>query len=453
MSLTAVILAAGKGTRMKSRLPKVMHPVHDKPMLVHVLDAARGAGVKRIIVVAGYGMEQVSAILGDKAEIVVQEEQLGTAHALLQTEPLLKNAKGQVIVLCGDTPLIRPATLTSLVEMQRAGGVAATLATMVLDDPTGYGRVVRGENGGVSGIVEHRDATPEEQGIKEVNAGLYCFGLEGLFEALKRVASDNVQNEYYLPDIIGIYHRAGRRVAALTVEDHEEMLGVNDRKQLAKASAVIRNRILDGLMLEGVTIVDPASTFIEGCVSIGQDTVIHPFTFIEGNSTIGDECHIGPGSRLVSVKVGDRAVVRDSVVLASEIGESARVGPFAHIRPGTVISKGVLVGDFVEIKNTVIGEGSKVPHLTYLGDTDVGEKVNIGAGTITCNYDGKNKFRTIIGDGAFIGSNANLVAPVEIGEGAVVAAGSTVTKDVPSEALGVARGKQKNIADWKKRKK
>ncbi|HZK18984.1 MAG TPA: bifunctional UDP-N-acetylglucosamine diphosphorylase/glucosamine-1-phosphate N-acetyltransferase GlmU [Clostridia bacterium] len=453
MSLTAVILAAGKGTRMKSRLPKVMHPIHDKPMLVHVLDAARGAGVNRIIVVAGYGMEQVSAIVGDNVEIVVQEEQLGTAHALMQAEPLLKDTEGEVIVLCGDTPLIRPETLKRLVEIHRANDVPATLATMVLDSPTGYGRVLRGKDGGVQGIVEHRDATREEHGIKEVNAGLYCFNLKGLFRALKQVASDNVQGEYYLPDIIAIYNRTGRKVAALVVEDREEMLGVNDRKQLAVASAAIRNRILDELMLSGVTIVDPSSTFIEGCVSIGQDTVIHPFTFIRGNSKIGSECHIGPGSRLVSVAVDDRAVVRDSVVLESKIGESATVGPFAHIRPGTVIGKGVSVGDFVEIKNTVIEEGSKVPHLTYLGDTDVGKRVNVGAGTITCNYDGKNKFRTVIGDGAFIGSNANLVAPVEIGKGAVVAAGSTVTKDVPPEALGVARGKQKNIADWKKRKK
>ncbi|MFA7468548.1 MAG: NTP transferase domain-containing protein, partial [Desulfotomaculaceae bacterium] len=299
MSLTAVILAAGKGTRMKSRLPKVLHHVHDRPMLMHVLDAVRGAGADRVIVVAGHGMEQVANILGDDVEIVVQKEQLGTAHALLQTKSLLRGVDGEVIVLCGDTPLIRPVTLTRLVEKHRENKASATLATVILDDPAGYGRVLRDTDGSVSGVVEHRDADLKVRQVQEVNAGLYCFDGTGLFAALEQIGSDNMQNEYYLPDIIGIYNRSGGKVIAQTVEDWEEMWGINDRKQLAAAAAVLKNRILDSLMLNGVTIVDPPSTFIEGGVTIGQDTVIEPFTLIKGESKIGCECCIGPCTRLI----------------------------------------------------------------------------------------------------------------------------------------------------------
>lgn len=450
--LAAVILAAGKGKRMKSRVPKVLHRVCGRPMVAHVLGAVRALQPDKILVVAGHGGDEVQRVVGEGVEIVFQEEQLGTAHALLQTEAHLRDFPGEILVLCGDTPLIRGATLADLVARHRRAGAAATLVTARLADPTGYGRVLRGEDGKVLGIREERDATGEERAVTEVNAGIYCFGTGDLFTLLRKVEANNEQGEFYLTDVIGQMVDRGLKVVTYPVEDPEEVLGINDRRQLALVEGIMRRRILNRLMLEGVTVVDPATTYVEAGVRVGCDTVLYPFTFLEGESEIGGECHIGPGVRLVNSRVGDRVTVQYSVVLDSVIEEGSQVGPFAHLRPGTHVGPRVRVGNFVEVKKSRLGEGSKVPHLSYIGDATIGEEVNVGAGTITCNYDGRHKWPTIIGERAFIGSNVSLVAPVEVGPEATVAAGSTITRDVPAGALGMARSRQMNILGWKKKR-
>ncbi|MCL6635566.1 MAG: bifunctional UDP-N-acetylglucosamine diphosphorylase/glucosamine-1-phosphate N-acetyltransferase GlmU [Peptococcaceae bacterium] len=453
MSLAAVVLAAGKGTRMKSRLPKVLHQLCGRPMISHVLDAVRGAGAGRIVVVVGHGADQVSRVIGEGASIALQAEQLGTGHALLQAGPFLDHFKGSVLVVCGDTPLITSSTLAGLAAEHVSSGAAATVLTAIVDEPHGYGRVIRDGEGRVIRIVEEKDAGPEEKLVREINTGIYCFAANGLFEALAGLRPANAQGEYYLTDIIGRYVEKGLPVRAATAGDPEEVSGINDRVQLARAERLMREAILEDLMRSGVTVVDPASTFIDRRVKIAPDTVIYPFTIIEGDSIIGEGCVIGPGTRLKDARVGESVTIQNSIVLESTVGNGAAIGPFAYLRPGTVIGKDVKVGDFVEIKKSFIGDGSKVPHLSYLGDAVVGRKVNIGAGTITCNYDGQRKWPTEIGDGAFIGSNANLVAPVKIGPGAYVGAGSTITKDIPGGALGVERARQTVVADWAKKKK
>lgn len=453
MCLAAVVLAAGKGTRMKSDLPKVLHEVCGRPLLSYVLEAVEGAGAKKIVVVVGDEWEESVKALSLKVETVVQKERLGTAHALQQAQSLLEDFSGDVLVVCGDTPLLKPATLQALVRQHKAHNAAATILTARIDDPSGYGRVIRGPQGEVTRIVEHKDASPEELQVDEINTGVYCFRVEGLFEALAAISSDNVQGEYYLTDIVDIYVSRGLRVAAYTAHNILEALGINDRSQLARVEKIMRREIIERLMASGVTVMDPASTFIDEKVKIGQDTIIYPFTIIEGVTTIGKKCIIGPSSRLVNVCLGNEVQVQNSVVLGSNIGDGTAVGPFAYIRPGTEVGRGVRIGDFVEIKKSTVGNGSKVPHLTYLGDAVVGERVNVGAGTITCNYDGKRKWPTVIGDDAFVGSNTNLVAPVEVGKGAVIGAGSTITKDVPAGALGVERSRQKNVPEWKKKKR
>lgn len=453
MGLAAVILAAGKGTRMKSELPKVLHRVCGKPMIAHVLDAVAEAGADKTITVVGHRGDDVAAVLGDGAKVVIQSEQLGTAHALMQAETALQGfTGGLVLVVCGDTPLVTGPTLSSLIRQHQNTGAAITVCTAVVDNPTGYGRVIRGKDDHVLRIVEQRDASLEELAVREINTGVYCFDARGLFRALSRIRPDNIQGEYYLTDMIDLYVKEGLTVRARVVPDAAEMQGINDRKQLAQVEAIMRQRINQRLMEAGVTIMDPGSTFIDDQVRVGRDTVIYPFTIIEGNTEIGVNCFVGPSSRLVNARLGDGSTLQHSIVLESELGAGCQVGPFAYIRPGCKLAGGVKVGDFVELKKAVIGEGSKVPHLSYLGDVQVGCRVNIGAGTITCNYDGKNKYTTRIGDNAFIGSNTNLVAPVEVGDRAVIGAGSTITKDVPAESLGVARGKQKNLAGWTARK-
>ncbi|MBO8127787.1 MAG: bifunctional UDP-N-acetylglucosamine diphosphorylase/glucosamine-1-phosphate N-acetyltransferase GlmU [Peptococcaceae bacterium] len=453
MALAAVILAAGKGTRMKSRRPKVLHPVAGLPMLHHVLRAVQDAGAQKVIVVAGYGFEQVKEAVAGQAEVVCQEEQLGTAHAVMQAEHLLQNFEGDILVVCGDTPLITGATLAALVAHHRNSRTAATVLTTELENPYGYGRVIRDNSGMVVQVVEQKDATAEEQAVKEINTGIYCFAAAGFFAALKEIGNANRQGEYYLPDIIGIYRRHGYQVASYRTDNPDEILGVNDRRQLAVVADLMRRRILDELMLSGVTVIDPASTFVDRGVVIAPDTVIAPFSLIEGNSVIGEDCRIGPYARLVDARIGSGVQLMQSTVIEAYVADRAVVGPYAYLRPGTRVGTGAKVGDFVELKKAIIGDGSKVPHLSYVGDAEVGAKVNIGAGTITCNYDGEKKHRTVIEDGAFIGSNANLVAPVRIGRGAYVAAGSTITEDVPAAALGVARSRQTNIEDWVTRKK
>jgi len=452
MSLAAVVLAAGKGTRMKSETPKVLHKVCGKPMVTHVIDAVERAGAGKIVVVVGYKGEEVEKELGNRVTVVYQPEQLGTAHALLQARPVLEGFTGHILVVCGDTPLVSEATLKNLVAEAERTGAAATVLTAELEDPTGYGRVIRDTSGQVSKIVEQKDAGPGELTVREINTGIYCFAAAGLFEALTSLDAGNAQGEYYLTDIIELYNQRGLKVAAASSAHPREITGVNDRKQLAVVEKIMRKAILDRLMLSGVTVVDPDNTYVGSEVTLGRDTVIYPFTIIEGNTIIGNNCIIGPSTRLVDVKLGNGTRVEQSTVINSITGDDCVIGPFAYIRPGCIIGDRVKVGDFVELKKASLGNGSKVPHLTYMGDCEVGENVNVGAGTITCNYDGKNKYPTYIGDGAFIGSNTNLVAPVSVGEKAVIGAGSTITRDVPPGALGVARSKQKVYENWKARK-
>ncbi|GBF32848.1 N-acetylglucosamine-1-phosphate uridyltransferase [Desulfocucumis palustris] len=453
MGLAAVVLAAGKGTRMKSDLPKVLHKVCGTPIVNHVLSAVEESGAGKIVVVAGYGGEQVVKQIEGRAQVVYQLQQLGTAHALLQAGDLFKDFEGHILVICGDTPLITAKTLREMVIGHINSGAAATVLTAVPANPGSYGRIIRDHGGGLIKIVEQKDATPEQLAVREINTGMYCFKSEGLFEALSRLTPDNAQGEYYLTDIIEAYVSSGRKVEALACAGEEEILGINDRCQLAEAERIFRRRILEQLMLSGVTIVDPASTYVDSGVEIGLDTIIYPNTILESGCHVGERCILGPGAHLTGARLGNDVTVRYSVLERSEVSDGCSIGPFSYIRPDCRLGKNVKVGDFVELKKTTIDEGSKVPHLSYVGDAALGKKVNIGAGTITCNYDGVSKWPTVIGDNAFIGSNTNLVAPVNVGDGAVTGAGSTITKDVPPGALGVARGRQQNIANWKKRKK
>ena len=446
--LLAVILAAGKGTRMKSTLPKVLHNIGGKPMVQQVMNAADLAGAKRKIVVVGFGAESVETALGNQAEYVVQQEQLGTGHAVMQASEILKDFEGTVMVLCGDTPLLQGQTLAKLFAEHQAAKASATVLTACMPDPTGYGRVIRNEDGQVLKIVEQKDAASGELAVNEVNTGIYCFERKALFEALNSINCNNMQGEYYLTDVIGILAKSQDKVWAVQVDEYQETLGINSRMQLAEAEKILRRRKLANLMDNGVTIMDIDSTFIDEEVCIGPDTVIYPFTWIEGATTIGKGCEIGPSSRIQNSSIGDNAILHFIYAHDCKIGNHVTVGPYVHLRPNTVLSDGVKIGNFVEVKNSQIGKGSKIPHLSYIGDTDMGEKVNIGSGTITVNYDGKNKHRTTLEDGVFIGCNTNLVAPVTVGKGAYVAAGSTITKNVPSEALGVARARQSNIDGW-----
>jgi len=440
----AIVLAAGLGKRMKSRLPKVLHPVCGKPMVAHVLHAVREAGCERAVVVIGRGAPEVQAALGDAAEYALQPEPLGTGHAVMQAEPLLAGEDGVTLVVCGDTPLITARTIEAMFDLHRESGAAATILTAHVNDPAGYGRVVRDAAGTVERIVEDKDCGPEERAIREINAGAYCFDTRRLFAALKNLTADNAQGEYYLTDVIGILRREGGTVAAYRTPDPDEIEGVNDRAALAKAQRLMRRRILLGHLANGVTVMDPDHTYIDADVKIGEDTVIYPGTHLKSGTVIGRDCTIGPGCDLAGTAVGDGTTVRYTVAEGAVIGNACNVGPFAYLRPGTRIGDHVRVGDFVEIKNSVIGDHSKVPHLSYVGDAAVGSRVNIGCGVITANYDGHNKFRTEIGDGAFIGSNVNLVAPVKIGRDAYVVAGSTITHDVGEGDVAIARERQVN---------
>ena len=451
-NLTAVILAAGLGTRMKSKLPKVLHKITGVPMINHVLQALEQAQIQRKILVLGHGAKEVEEQVGVSVEVVYQREQLGTGHAVLQTRPLLEKCTGPVLVVCGDTPLLRGETLAELIEKHEKGKQAVTVLTAQVENPYGYGRIVR-QGGKIVAIREEKDATMEEKKITEINTGTYCFSGPFLVEALDKLTSANAQGEYYLTDLIELAVKAGLNVESFILEDSRESLGINNRLQLAQAAKIMQQRILEKLMLDGVTIIDPDNTYVEAKVSIGQDTILYPGTYLQGDTIIGSDCLIGPNTRIVSSKIGNNNTIQNTVILESQINDNCQIGPFAYLRPGTVIEEGVKIGDFVEIKKSTIGKGSKVPHLTYVGDAFVGKKVNIGCGTITCNYDGEKKHVTIIKDGAFIGSNSNLVAPVTIEENAFIAAGSTITEDVPENSLGIARGKQKNIINWVKKKK
>lgn len=455
MRLAVVVLAAGKGRRMKSALPKVLHPALGRPLLNYVLDAIRGILPERIVVVLGYGAEKVKeAINQDQIGYVLQSKQLGTGHAAGCAKKALQDFEGSIVILNGDFPLIRSETLKSLVDLHSKSRAAVSILTTVVENPYGYGRVVRSESGDVESVVEENDATPKERELREINSGAYCVESSFLWEALEHVCTENQQREYYLPDIINIASRNGKKVIAFVATDSEEVLGVNNRTELAGVEQVIRRRTNDFLMVSGVTIVNPETTYISTQVSIGADTVIYPNTFIYGNTKIGNECVIGPSVWIEDSQIGNEVNVKfSSFITEAQIEDRVTIGPFAHIRPETKILSGAKIGNFVEIKKSKVGRGSKVPHLSYMGDATLGDGVNIGAGTITCNYDGVQKHETIINDDVFIGSDTMLVAPIEIGKGATTGAGSTITKDVPPGALAIGRAKQIIIKDWKRRPK
>lgn len=444
----AIVLAAGQGTRMKSDLYKVLHPVCGKPMVAHVIDNIEKLGAERIVSIVGHGAEKVEETLGDKSEYALQKEQLGTAHAVQQAEKILENLEGTTIVVCGDTPLIRSETMGALIAHHNESGAKATILTAIADDPTGYGRVIRGENGQVLRNVEQKDASKEEQQVVEINTGTYCFDNKVLFETLKKVTNNNAQGEYYLPDVIGILQAEGALVAAYVTDDFTETLGINDRVVLAEAERVMRHRLAEMHMRNGVTIINPDNTYISADAEIGRDTVLQPGTMIEGKTVIGDGCTIGPNSQIVDSTIGDQTTIHSSVVLQSEIGSNTAIGPFAHIRPETNLGDSVRIGNFVEVKKSTFGDGSKAAHLSYIGDANVGSGVNFGCGTIVVNYDGKQKHVTTVEDDAFIGCNSNLLAPVTIGKGAYVAAGSTISKNVPKNSLAIARVRQENKEDY-----
>ena len=452
-NIFAVILAAGQGTRMKSKLYKVLHSVCGKPMVEHVVDNIYSLDVNRIVTIVGHGAEKVKEQLGEKSEYVLQSEQLGTAHAVMQAEPILGSLEGTTLVICGDTPLIRPETMKALLEHHNEQHAKATILTAIADDPTGYGRILRNEEGQVAQIVEHKDATEDQRRVTEINTGTYCFDNKALFEALKHVNNDNAQGEYYLPDVIEILKQKGETVAAFVCDDFDETLGVNDRIALSQAEEIMRKRIYEKHMANGVTIINPMTTHISVDAEIGRDTIIQPGVVIEGKTIIGEDCVIGPNSHIIQSVIGDRTFINHSYVQHSVIGADTTIGPFAHIRPDAKIGNHVKIGNFVEVKKSVLGDATKVSHLSYIGDAEVGKNVNIGCGSITVNYDGKNKYKTVIEDDVFVGCNANLVAPVTLREGSFVAAGSTITKEVPKDSLAIARARQENKIDYVKKLK
>jgi bifunctional UDP-N-acetylglucosamine pyrophosphorylase/glucosamine-1-phosphate N-acetyltransferase len=455
METHIVILAAGKGTRMKSALPKVLHRVAGLPMIDHVLTTAAVISPQSKTVVIGHEKTALEATLvrHHGLTLVVQEPQLGTAHALLVTEPALKDARGTLLLLYGDVPLLSVKTLKTLLQQHQSTGAAATVVTAVLDEPRGYGRIVR-SGGRIARIVEEKDASSAEREIREINSGIYAFALDGLFDAVRSIAAQNSQNEYYLTDLVAVYRQRGLGVETVTVSNPDEIRGINSRRELADVSRIVRQQKAAELMAEGVTIEDPATAYIDRDVTIGHDTVIHPGVSIEGRTTIGSGCEIHSGVRIVDSTIGDRVtILNHCVITEARIADDARVGPFAHLRKDADVRQQAHVGNFVELKKTVLGAGSKSMHLAYLGDTTIGEKVNIGAGTITCNYDGVNKHPTVIEDGAFIGSDTQLIAPVTVGKGAYVGTGTTIRENVPSGSLAVSAGKQRNIEGWVEKKK
>jgi bifunctional UDP-N-acetylglucosamine pyrophosphorylase/glucosamine-1-phosphate N-acetyltransferase len=453
--LHVVILAAGKGTRMKSEVPKVLHGVAGRALIDRVLDIAGSLQPATTTLVVGHGSERIQAHLVARQDLrwVVQEPQLGTGHALLQTAPVLRHQTGTVVLLSGDVPLLTGESLQGLVRTHLEANAAATVLTALLERPYGYGRIVR-TDGAISRIVEERDASKAQRAIREINSGIYAFALEPLFEALEKIGADNAQGEYYLPDLVSIYRRRRRVVTTYTIPNAIEIRGINSRTELAEVSRMVRQQKNEELMAAGVTLIDPATTYIDTDVAIGADTVIHPCVFIEGGTTIGVACEIHSGTRIVNSLIGDRVLIKNHTVISdSAVASGASIGPFAHLRPGADVRETAHVGNFVELKKTTLGPGSKANHLSYLGDSTIGANVNVGAGTITCNYDGTAKHQTVIEDGAFIGSDATLVAPVKVGRGAYVAAGSSITEDVPAGALGIGRARQEIKEGWTEKRR
>jgi len=452
VSYSAIILAAGKGVRMRSQMPKVVHRVAGRPMIWYVVNAVREAGISDITLVVGHGREIVEeALRGENLHFVVQEQQLGTGHALMQAQNNIDPAS-TLIVLAGDTPLLEAAAVKKLLAYHRQQGAEATVLSAFLPEPYGYGRIIREADGGLERIAEEKDASPEEKRITEINTGMYCFQAQPVFKALAQINTANAQGEYYLTDVLPLLKQGGHKVAVMAIEETDQIHGINDRVQLARAESIIRQKQNQALMRNGVTIMAPETTFIDSQVEIGMDTVVYPFTIIEGQTRIGQNCVIGPHSRINDSLIGNDVVIENSRVNQARIADRCNIGPFAYLRPEAELHEDVKVGDFVEIKKSRIGAGSKVPHLSYVGDALLGKGVNVGAGTITCNYDGKNKHRTILEDRVFIGSNTNLVAPVTVGEDSITGAGSTITRDVPANTLAVERAEQRNLKKINKSK-
>lgn len=452
-NLKAIILAAGEGSRMKSKKPKVLHEILHKTMVDYVIDTAKDCGAEQVCVVVGHKAEEVKAgIANDGVAFALQAEQKGTGHAVMMAGDFI-DENSDMMILYGDTPLITGETLKNLVETHRKEGHGVTVVSALVEDPTGYGRILRDENNGFRKIVEHKDATEQERLVKEINTGIYIFNGKALKNSLGKLDNHNAQGEYYLTDCLELILQDGGKVGAVIADDADEFFGVNSRVQLAEAAGIMKRRINRRHMENGVTIIDPDHTYIDSGVKIGMDTVILPGCVLEGNTVVGEDCEIGPHSRLVDTKLGNGVQFQHSTALESEIGNDTTVGPYAYIRPNCHVGNRVKIGDFVEVKNSTIGDGTKIPHLSYVGDTDAGERINFGCGSIMVNYDGKKKHRTTIGDDVFVGCNVNLVAPVTVEKGSYIAAGSTITKDVPGEVLAVARARQQIIEGWIEKRK
>ena len=448
----ALVLAAGQGKRIKSDLPKVLHKVCGKEMVNHVIDSIRKSGINDVDVIVGKGAELVKERTSDRnVSYSLQEEQLGTGHAVKCAEDFLKGKKGVVAVFAGDTPLIKQSTIERLFNEHIENKNAATILTSMVEDPTGYGRIVRDSNNEVLKIVEHKDCNEEELKIQEMNTAIYCFDIELLVSSLGKINNNNNQGEYYLTDVIEILKSEGKKIGAVVTE-FEETIGVNSRVQLAEAEEILKNRINLMHMENGVTLIDPKTTYIGIDVEIGKDTIIYPNNILEGNTKIGSNCVLYQNSRIADSVVGNEVDIQSSVILNSNIGDNTTVGPFAYIRPETTIGKHARIGDFVEIKKSTIGDGTKVSHLTYIGDAEVGSECNFGCGTVVVNYDGKEKHKTIIGNHSFIGCNTNLVSPVKVEDNTYIAAGSTITSEVKEGELAIARAKQRNISGWVEKK-
>lgn len=446
MSLSTIILAAGAGTRMKSKKPKVTHEIFGKPLVRYAIDSAKGAGAEHIVCVVGFEREQIEPLC-EGCDTCVQENRLGTGDAVNAARELFVGATGSVIVTYADCPLVTPETLKKLVEARESSNSAVSVLTTEFDDPTGYGRIVRDESGNIVRNVEEKDCTDEQRKIKECNTGFYCFDVETLFEALSKVTNDNAQGEYYLTDTLEILSNEGKKVASVSAEDKTELLGVNSRVQLSEATKIMQHRINKKHMEAGVTMWDEASTIIGPDVEISSEVEIWPNTMLLGSTKIGEDSIVGPNTRLTNTEVGAGCRVDETIAVDSFIDDGATTGPRCYLRPGAHLCKNSKAGTCVEIKKSTVGEGSKVPHLSYIGDTTIGTGVNLGAGTITCNYDGTNKHKTEIGNDTFVGSSTMLVAPVKLGDNVVVAAGSVITEEVPDDSLAFGRARQTNKVD------
>ncbi|MCL5283962.1 MAG: bifunctional UDP-N-acetylglucosamine diphosphorylase/glucosamine-1-phosphate N-acetyltransferase GlmU [Armatimonadetes bacterium] len=444
----AIILAAGKSTRMRSRLPKAIHPICGIPLTYHLIQACRQAGIERVIVVIGHQGDLVRDSLGGNVEYAVQAEQRGTGDAVKSALPLLNGFEGQIMTMVGDMPLLRAETLKKVRRLQENTSAALTMLSAISPDAQTYGRVVRGEDGRILRIVEYKDATEQERKIQEWNPSIYCFQAAALRKGIHHLRCDNVQGEYYLTDIVEILSRMGERVEAVPVSDSDEVMSINNRVELAVASRIMQQRILERWMIEGVTVVDPAETYVDVGVDIGCDTVLEPGTILQGDTHVGENCRLGPSSRIIDSVIGDGVTVAYSQIVESVVGPNCKIGPFAHLRPKSYLGANVKIGDFVELKASRLEDNVSASHLAYLGDAEVGRNANIGAGVITCNYDGQQKHRTTIGKYAFIGTDSALIAPITIGDGAFVAAGSIITEDVPPDALGIARARQVTKPNW-----